>query len=402
MRVGIITSTYPRHEADYAVPWMREGVARLRSRGVDVRIFAPSYEGLADHVLDAVPVRRFRYFPRRWERLTHEEGAPNKVDNPLFKLLAIPYLLCGARAAGQWARHNQLDLVHVHWPFPHGVFAEAVRRACGARVVAACHGAGITLASKKPWARAMLRRHLARADALTANSADTARRMRELVDREVTLLPYGTTVDVASGVRRGSDPATLLFTGRLIQRKGVEFLIEALPSILARRRVRVVITGDGDRRAGIEARVRALGLQDVVEMPGFVSRERLGELYANSDVYVLPAVHDDAGDTEGLGVPLIEAALHGMPIVACGIGGIVDVIQHDRTGLLIAEKDPGAIAQAVLAVLDDPALGERLGLAARDHARDRFDWDRIIDQQVAVYEHVLGQRSLTMCQAEGA
>jgi len=256
-----------------------------------------------------------------------------------------------------------------------------------------CHGAGISIARRKPWAGRILRRYLRRADALLANSEDTARRMRALVDREVKVVPFGTTVEVGSHEPRASEVPTLLFTGRLIQRKGVEFLVEALPHILARRRVRVVITGDGDRRPEIEARVRRLGLQDVVELPGFVSRERLSELYATSDIYVLPAVYDDGGDTEGLGVPLIEAALYGLPIVATGIGGIVDVV-HDRvTGLYAPERDPVGIAAAVLELLDDPVLAQTLGETAREHARKRFDWDRITDDLIQVYQGALDSRA---------
>jgi len=389
MRVGVITSTYPRHADDYAVPWMREGLIQLSGRGVDVEVFAPSYRGLGDHVLDGIPVRRFRYFPAPMERLTHEEGATNKIGNPLFQLLTLPYLACGVRAASRWAKTRSLDVIHVHWPFPHGLFAEAVRRVSGIPVVAMCHGAGLSLAHRKPWVRALLRGSLRRADALLANSEDTALRMRALVERDVTVIPFGTTVDASPRSQRTDGPPTLLFTGRLIQRKGVEYLIEALPRILAKREVRVVITGDGNRRTSIENSIRAHGLEGVVEMCGFVSNERLRDLYATSDVYVLPAVHDDGGDTEGLGVPLIEAALHALPIVATGIGGIVDVVKDRETGLWAPERDPAGIAAAVLELLDDPELGRRLGEAARQHVRARFDWDSITDDLIAVYDGVL-------------
>ncbi len=76
LKVAVIASTYPRHEADYAVPWLRESIRHLVDRGHQVTVLAPSYEGLADHAIDGVAVKRFRYSPRRWERLTHEQGAP--------------------------------------------------------------------------------------------------------------------------------------------------------------------------------------------------------------------------------------------------------------------------------------------------------------------------------------
>ena len=89
LRVLIITSTYPRHEADYAVPWLRESIRRIVGNGHNVTVLAPSYEGLADHSVDGVRVRRFRYSPKKWECLTHEQGAPNRIRNPWYQRLVL-------------------------------------------------------------------------------------------------------------------------------------------------------------------------------------------------------------------------------------------------------------------------------------------------------------------------
>lgn len=386
MKVGLVTSTYPRHEADYAVPWMREQVRHLKDSGVDVSVFAPSYQGLGDHQIDGVPVKRFRYFPAKWERLTHEEGAPNKLRNPLFNLLTIPYLLFGALAARKWARREGLDLVHVHWPFPHGLFGDVVRSATGIPVVSTCHGAELSIGDKKWWARAVLKSYLTRSDSLMANSTDTASRMAAVAGVQPKVIPYGTTVEIRERIDGRDDVPVVLFTGRLIQRKGVEFLVEAVPYILKERQVRVVITGDGDMRPRVEERIKALGLESVVEMKGFVETQELADLYSTSDVYVLPAVYDDEGDTEGLGVTTIEAILYGVPVVASGIGGIIDVVKDRETGLIVPEKDPVAIAGAVLELLADSELRDQLIAGGRAHVQEFFHWPKITSELVRVYE----------------
>lgn len=393
MKVGVITSTYPRHEGDYAVPWMREQVKRLKDEGLEVCVFAPSYQGLEDHELDGVPVRRFRYFPSKWERLTHEEGAPNKLRNPLFNLLAIPYVACGVLAAKRWAAQERPDVIHVHWPFPHGAFAEAARRSIDAPVVSTCHGAELTIADKKPWARKILARYLNRSDALTTNSSDTGARVSRLTGATPAVIPYGATVEGRPAARERDGTPVILFTGRLIQRKGVEYLIDAIPKILRSRDVRVVITGDGDQRENIEERIRAHSLSSVVEMRGFVDKDTLSELYSTSDVYVLPAVYDDEGDTEGLGVTSIEAFHYGLPVVASGIGGIVDVVKHRETGLLVEEKDSEAIADAVLELLGDPELCSALASAGLERVQTYFDWSRITRETIEVYERAINSRS---------
>src|SRR5215471_6322792 len=100
LRIGVITSTYPRSNEDYEVPWLRESANRIAARGHSVTVIAPSYLGLKSHTIDGIEVRRFRYAPGRLERLTHGEGATNKLKkNPFLKLLTLTYLLSGIWSA---------------------------------------------------------------------------------------------------------------------------------------------------------------------------------------------------------------------------------------------------------------------------------------------------------------
>ena len=95
LSILVISSAYPRHEDDYAVPWMREAHRRVMARGHKVTVLAPSYKGLRTHEIDGAEVKRFRYAPASLETLTHEQGAPLKVRKAVKQLLAIPYIACG-------------------------------------------------------------------------------------------------------------------------------------------------------------------------------------------------------------------------------------------------------------------------------------------------------------------
>ena len=86
-RILVITSTYPRHDTDYAVPWMREIHRQLKEEGNEITVMAPSYKGLKSHTLDGIKVKRFRYAPASIETLTHEEGATYKVRKAYMQLL---------------------------------------------------------------------------------------------------------------------------------------------------------------------------------------------------------------------------------------------------------------------------------------------------------------------------
>jgi glycosyltransferase involved in cell wall biosynthesis len=390
LKVCIIGSTYPRHHDDPLVPWLREAVGRMARRGHTMTVVVPSFEGLASHAIDGVPVLRFRYAPRAVERLTHDQGAPNKLRNPLYNLLAPPYIASGAAHLSFWTARHSFDLLHVHWPFPHSVLTSLPWTA-SLPTVATCHGAELALARKNRVIARTLRGSLLRAHALSCNSSHTRGEIERLCGRVADVIPYGTTVpDVGTGrtwgeSRPARSEATLLFCGRLIQRKGVDYLLRALPRVLERRPVRFLVTGEGDRKAEWQKLAADLGLGDRVQFLGFVTTERLAELYRTADLYVHPAIFDDANDTEGLGVSIVEALFNRCPVVASSVGGIVDVIEHERSGLLVPEKDVEALAAAILRVLDEPGLAQRLGEGGRAFAERRFDWERITDETETLY-----------------
>jgi glycosyltransferase involved in cell wall biosynthesis len=392
LKICVIGSTYPRSHDDPLVPWLREAVGRMARRGHEMTVVAPSFMGLPSHSIDGVPVLRFRYAPRAVEKLTHDEGAPNKLRNPLYNLLAPSYVASGAAHLSYWAARRAFDLLHVHWPFPHSVLASLALPRRRMPTVATCHGAELALARRSRVIARTLQHSLLRAHAVSCNSSHTRREVENLCGRVARVIPYGTTVSTSGPLRdwsRPRDPATLLFSGRLIQRKGVDYLIRALPRVLERKSVRLLVTGEGDRRGEWEELAAELDLSDRVHFLGFVSSARLAELYRTCDLYVHPAIFDDANDTEGLGVSLVEALANRCPVVASNVGGIVDVIVHEETGLLVQEKDENALAEAILRVLEDPGLGHRLGENGCEFAERHFDWERITDETEDLYRRAI-------------
>jgi glycosyltransferase involved in cell wall biosynthesis len=441
VRIAVLGSTYPRTSNDHEVPWLREWVKRLAARGHKVLVIAPAYRGLGDHVIDGVPVRRFRYAPSSWEILTHGEGAPNKLKkDPILKFLTLTYVLGGAYAAWKICQQERIDILHVHWPFPHGLMALLPAWHRGSKVVYSCHSAEFAMAAGSKISSAVLAFCLKQAEAITANSVYTARLVEEVSGRRPQIIPWGATIKVSSptdtpvGANSGffsnvssfttpvphhsatpvsstrtntkspsvdrvltrshtlpqvqissEDVPLLLFSGRLVERKGVNFLLRAMALILQQRKVRLIITGDGHCRQEWEALARELGVDGAVRFAGFVANEELSSLFRSCTLYVHPAIYDSKGDTEGQGVVLVEALSNCKPVVACKVGGIVDVIKDGETGLLVPEKNPEAIAAAVLRLLNDPDYAQRLGGQGYAHAQNHFDWDRIMDQYDAIY-----------------
>lgn len=391
--VLVITSTYPRHENDYAVPWMREIHRRLTDQGHEVTVLAPSYMGLRSHVLDGIEVKRFRYAPACIERLTHEEGATYKIRKAYMQLLAIPYIIIGCIMAGWLAFRGNYDVIHVHWPFPHGLMGQVARWISGKPLVIMSHGAEFSLARRKKWVIPFLRQSLRSADLRIANSADTARMVTECCDSPCHVLPYGTTVSAADVAAEPGSKPRVLFTGRLIERKGIEYLLQAVPSILSRVDADFVITGDGDQRERLEALSNELGLSNVVNFMGFVSKEELAQEYSKCDVWVNPGIVDSWGDAEGLGIGSIEAYSYFKPVVASRVGGIPDTVRDGETGYLVPEKNPAALANAISDLLTHPDKCKRFGHAGFLFAKERFSWTRIVRELENLYSTATSSRT---------
>lgn len=412
MKVLQIVTAYPRSSEDLITPWLVETLKRLRARGIQAEVLAPSYRGLGDQTVDGVPVHRFRYAPRRWEDLTHDQTAPDRVaDRPAYLGLLPGYVLAGCRAAARLARTGEYDVLHVHWPVPHALFGMAGRAASGVPLVCSFYSVELTWVRRKmPWLKPFLRRAIRTADAVTAISSSTEAMVRELHDRPVVRIPFGATVSPdAPGTPsppRSDRPYRVLFVGRLVERKGVQHLIEAVarlrgggngaPGAAAAAsafEVELHVVGDGAYREPLSARAAELGVADAVRFHGFVSREELSQRFAESDVFVLPAVVDAKGDVEGLGVVLIEALRYGTPVIASAAGGIVDIVRDGETGLLVPPGDSEALAAAITRLRTAPELAARLVRDGQAHVEREFAWDVVVGRLEDLYRDLAGRRS---------
>ena len=134
-----------------------------------------------------------------------------------------------------------------------------------------------------------------------------------------------------------------------------------------------------------------------------IPQEELPDYYCVADVVVLPSIHTRKGETEGLGVVLLEAMACGVPVVGSNVGGIPDIIKHGETGLLAAEKDPEDLADKILKLLDDKRLRKRVIENGLKLVRENFSWDVIAEKFLQVYKEVMqnGKRSLPSKQTRG-
>ncbi len=408
-KVLVIGSVYPRFHEDAEVPWLRTSIAHLKKAGLDIQVLAPAYKGLKSHEIDGIKVNRFRYAPANWEMLTHEEGAPSKMaSKPWLQLLAIPYIISGFFKCIKICRKFKPDIIHAHWPFPHAYIALGAAKLFRIPLVLNFHGAELLLIRKKKWVKPLLKFAIGQAQAVFANSSFTASKIKALRNVDVEWSPYGTTLEggslpLASATasatpsngghpRNAPEPHPvkgkfkILFVGRHIERKGICYLIEAA-KYLPRDQFEIRIVGVGDLTEELKKLASESATPNSAEIifTGKLSPEALANEYRTANVFTLPAIVDSKGDTEGLGVVLIEAMELGLPIVASNVGGIPDVVVNGVSGILVPEKDPQALASAYKRLAAEPELVKQLLAGSRKRIAECFTWDGIIERQIAVY-----------------
>ena len=393
-KVLVIGSVYPRFHEDAEVPWLRTSIAHLKKAGLDIQVLAPAYKGLKSHEIDGIKVNRFRYAPANWEMLTHEEGAPSKMaSKPWLQLLAIPYIISGFFKCIKICRKFKPDIIHAHWPFPHAYIALGAAKLFRIPLVLNFHGAELLLIRKKKWVKPLLKFAIGQAQAVFANSSFTASKIKALRNVDVEWSPYGTTLEFGNRKSEfGMEPHPIngkfkiLFVGRHIERKGICYLIEAA-KYLPRDQFEIRIVGVGDLTEELKKLASESATPNSADIifTGKLSPEALANEYRTANVFTLPAIVDSKGDTEGLGVVLIEAMELGLPIVASNVGGIPDVVVNGVSGILVPEKDPQALASAYKRLAAEPELVKQLLAGSRKRIAECFTWDGIIERQIAVY-----------------
>ncbi|MEO0070773.1 MAG: glycosyltransferase family 4 protein [candidate division WOR-3 bacterium] len=416
MKVLYITTAYPRNENDIITPWLVETIRRLQNVGVTITVFTSSYAGLNDQIIFGTPVKRFRYFFARWERLTHEETAIDRVQKGfLNKILAACYLLFGTFAIWRFCRRNRFDIIHIHWPLPHFLFGYVASRVCKAPTVISFHGAELMAVKHRyKFLRPFLRWSIARANRITANSNHTVKAIQEIFHRPVDIIPFGAGFTIPNtqnlcsermdssnsgwlnrqGGAEGQGPKAeatkkILFVGRLVERKGVKYLIEATAILAREKKVELHIVGQGPELPLLQKLTKQLALEDKVIFHGQVSTDELRHHYQTCDVFVLPAVIDSKGDTEGLGVVIIEAMNYKKPVVASAVGGITDLVINEKTGLTVPPGDSGAIAKAIKRLIEEPELASLLSQNAFEHIQANYSWNPIIARLFNLYQELL-------------
>jgi glycosyltransferase involved in cell wall biosynthesis len=400
MNICVLTTTYPRYPGDHQGSFILGQVNALGRAGHHLEVIVPRDPTITESSYTEsesnVDVHRFDYWlPARRQSLCYGAGIPENFRRNRLVALQVPALLAAfVSRALPFARG--CDIVHGHWTFG-GLAALWAGRLARKPVVLTLHGTEVLHPALRPANRYLVKR----VDRVIVNSRFTRDTLlRHIPDAQPTIIPFGVNEEklappdfdraafrAAAGVE--PDAAVLLAVGRLVERKGFHVLIEAAARLSLDHPVLTLIGGSGPEAGALQAQIEAAGLSERVRLLGRVEDDDLAKWYAAADVFVLPAVVDSSGDTEGLGVVMLEAMANDTPVIASRTGGITDIVRHGETGLLVTPGDPADLAEQISLLLSDGEVYARVQRGAREHMAREFSWEAITRRLLDCYQDCL-------------
>jgi glycosyltransferase involved in cell wall biosynthesis len=307
------------------------------------------------------------------------------------------FVLAQAWQAWRLLRSRRIDVIHAHWLLPQGLIAALLSK-CSRRVpsfLVTSHGADL-FALRGKVANMFQRFVIRKAAAVTVVSEA----MREELERigtdvgKVDVRPMG--VDMSErftpepGTGRSDDE--ILFVGRLVEKKGLRHLIDAMPTILSSRPTAfLTVVGFGPDEPARSAQVRHLGLQDKVHFAGALPQSKLPAMYRRAAVFVAPFVEAASGDREGLGLVAVEAAACGCPVIVSDLPAVRDVFPAGTGARMVPAGSPASLSEAIVAILSDGARARSDAARLIPALKARFDWHVVAKGYTSIFDSLMEQ-----------
>ncbi len=379
-RLLVLTSTFPRWKGDHEPPFVYELARRLTPEW-EVHVLAPHTAGSAPvETIDGINVHRFRYGPDWLEKLAYEGGMLARLKQNPWRYFILPlFFIAQYLNSRRIVRHYAIDVIHAHWLVPQGVTALLTKRTTGGSIPVLCTSHGADLFALQGgvvhWVKRMVLKHT---DFLTVVS-DAMRREAERLGADPDrseVIPMGVDLEsrfIPAAERR--DPKTLVFAGRLVEKKGLCYLLEAFSELLREQGdLRLLVVGTGPEEESLRKQASTLGIGRNVEFIGAVENSDLPSLYQQAAIAVFPFIMTPEGDQEGFGLVIVEALGCGCAVVVSDLPAVRGILSDGVNGLLVPQKERDRLREAIEKLYRDQELCSRLARQGGNEVREKFDW----------------------------
>lgn len=396
MRICILTTSFPLYKGITIGTHVFEQARHLVKLGVHVDVLAPHHKGAPWHEnLNGISVYRFRYmWPEHWQTLCYGAGIPTNLRRNLWAKFQLPFLILMLFFNTLWVA-RKADLIHAHWSLS-GLAGVIAGKLLNKQVAVMLHHGNISL-KKDPLIKFVAKK----SNIVLCNSSYTQSKVLQgNVNRKCSVISPGVDIErfhpqIDTRVFFSREPdiprnrPLILSLGRLIGWKGFEYLIDAMQMMHTDPLPYLLIGGRGPLKKNLELHIKQKGIEDRIKLMGPIPYEFIHHYYAAVDAFILPSIVDREGNTEGLGVVLLEALACGKPCVASNVGGIPDIIKDGKNGFLVEPKNSRALADRITALIENEILRQKMSEYGRRFVENNFSWKAKAQELYITYQKLI-------------
>jgi len=392
LRILILATRVPLRSGDGTPSFVLDGATAL-SEEFEITILAPRIRGsrpVERH--DGVTVRRFAYFPSRWECLADDAIMPQLGSRPALWIQALPIAAMMLLHTMRELRTNRPDVVHAHWILPAGFVALVAKICKGTPYLVTSHGADAFRLHRGPL-RTLNRAVINRASRPIGVSTDIVQQFGAL-STPVEVQPVAVNGSLWKQIVGPRTPVRgrVLFVGRLAAKKGVADAIRALAPL---EEVQLRIIGDGLVENELRDLAAESGKEECVIFLGRRNRDEVAEELRSASCLIIPSVTASDGDRDGTPSVLGEAIAAGVPVIASRLAGLAEFIADGETGLLHDPGDVEGLRACVLALIYSPETAEEFALEAAARFLPYLDEKHVTQRYANWYRDAISAREAT-------
>ncbi len=393
MRILVIASTFPSSDDDPVPDFVKQQVIALKRQNPALMftVLAPHdrrsrTRRFTKHA--AYDEYRFHYvWPFAMEKLAGRGIMPALKANA-FNYLLVPFLFVGEFVSlFRLTRRLKPDLLYAHWFTPQAINARWVGAVTKTPFVFTTHASDVDVWHKIPFiGTRIVRGNVRKAQAFTAVSRRSMAKLERFflpdewrtLSKRGEIIPMGVNLPDITVHQPTASTKTILFMGRLAEKKGVRYLLDAFKNIAYEYPdARLVIAGDGPLKSSLERHAETIGVSAQVSFVGYVTGAKKEVLLKDAYLYAVPSIITTSGDAEGLPVSLMEGLAHGKVCVATNESGADDILTVGKDGFLVPQKDTAALADALRKSLSLSAQNYRMISKSSQATAEQFSWPAV-------------------------
>lgn len=377
----VMASTFPRWKNDSRPSFVYE-LAKKQAEKLNVIVLAPySKDSKLYEKEKRIKIYRFKYWFERENNLADGGILPNLKRNPFLFFQIPPFILSEIIATIKIVKKEKIEVIHAHWIIPQGFVAMIMKLLFNVNyIVTSLGGDMFPFKTKNKPLLWLYKKIITKASFVTAVNQSFLQELDKINNKKTYYIPNGIEITKFKGALKIKKKKNILFVGRLVEKKGITYLIEALARLDGKLYHQLLIVGDGPLRNYLGKEVKKLHLENKVSFLGSLPYNQLLKLYQENMFIVVPSITTKGGDIEGFPTVYLDAMASGCPIIASRIEGIETMIKDNENGIVVEQKNPNALAKAMYFLISNDRLRNSITRKALKEVKEKYSLDIVSKQ----------------------